>query len=135
MPHPPQEFYQKMAKRELTKQGEHNKALGQKGERRARRYLFWHGWKILDKNYKTPFGEIDIVARKKDVIAFIEVKTRLSDIFGLPSEAVDKRRQSRYIMGANYYLVNRNIDLTVRFDIIEIFRGQLNHIENAFYAK
>lgn len=124
-----------MAKQKLTERGRHNRDVGAKGERRARRYLFWHGWKVLDKNYKTPFGEIDIIARKKDVIAFIEVKTRLSDIFGLPSEAVDKRRQSRYIMGANYYLVNRNTDLTVRFDVIEIFRGQLNHIENAFNAK
>ncbi|MDE6505124.1 MAG: YraN family protein [Clostridia bacterium] len=111
----------------------HNKELGAKGEKKARRYLFLHGWKIIAKNYKTPFGEIDIIARKKDVLAFIEVKTRLSDIFGLPSEAVDERRKRRYIMGANYFLANKNADLTIRFDIIEIFRGQLNHIENAFF--
>lgn len=118
----------------LTGRGKHNKDLGRAGERKAARYLFFRGWKILQKNFKTPFGEIDIIAKRKDVIAFIEVKTRLSDVFGLPSEAVDERRKRRYIMGANYYLINKNVDLTVRFDIIEVFRGQLNHIENAFYA-
>ncbi|MDE7329748.1 MAG: YraN family protein [Clostridia bacterium] len=118
----------------MTESGKHNKDLGKKGEAKARRYLFFKGWKILESNYRTPFGEIDIIARKGDVIAFIEVKTRLSDVFGLPSEAVDGMRKQRYIMGANYFLMNKNVDLTVRFDIIEVFRGQLNHIENAFYS-
>lgn len=110
----------------------HNKDLGTKGERKARWYLRFHGWKIVEKNFKNPFGEIDIIAKKKGVLAFIEVKTRLTDIFGTPSQAVNKQRQQRYIMGAKYYFANREIDCTVRFDIIEIFRGQLNHIENAF---
>ena len=110
----------------------HNRMLGLKGEKKARRYLFFHGWKILEKNFKSPFGEIDIIARKRDVIAFIEVKTRLSDRYGAPSEAVDEARKRRYILGANYFLCNKNCELTVRFDVIEIFRGRLNHIENAF---
>jgi len=110
----------------------HNKQLGKKGERKARWYLRLHGWKILEKNFKSPFGEIDIIARKRDTVAFIEVKTRLTDIFGAPSQAVTRQRQQRYIMGAKYYFANREINCTVRFDIIEIFRGRLNHIENAF---
>ncbi len=134
MPRSPQELCKKVDAVNGNKQkNPHNKKLGAQGEKKARRYLFFHGWKIIAKNYKTPFGEIDIIAKKKDVLAFIEVKTRLSDIFGLPSEAVDTKRKRRYIMGANYFLTDKNVDLTVRFDIIEIFRGQLNHIENAFY--
>lgn len=117
----------------MTESGKHNKDLGAKGEAKAKRYLVLRGWKILESNYNTPFGEIDIIAKRKDVIAFIEVKTRLSDAFGIPSEAVDNKRKQRYIMGAKYFLMNKNVDLTVRFDIIEIYRGQLNHIENAFY--
>ena len=128
----PQELRKKMALKNITERGEHNKKLGVKGEKKARRFLFFRGWKILAKNYKNPFGEIDIIARKGDTIAFIEVKTRLSDVFGIPSEAVDKAKKLRYIRGANYFLINRNIDLNVRFDIIEVFRGQINHIENAF---
>ena len=112
----------------------HNQKLGKVGEKQACSYLKKNGWKILKKNYKTPFGEIDIIAQKGEVVAFIEVKTRLSDIFGLPSEAVTKQRQLRYIRGANYYFAGKIIDCTVRFDIIEVFKEQLNHIENAFYC-
>ena len=115
------------------KGGLHNKRLGLAGERKARAYLRLHGWKILNKNYKNPYGEVDIIAEKGGVVAFIEVKTRLSDNYGAPSEAVDKRRQTRYIMGAKYYFLNREIDCTVRFDIIEILNCKINHIENAFH--
>lgn len=111
----------------------HNRELGKEGEKKARKYLAAHGWKIIAKNYKNPFGEIDIIARKGDVLAFIEVKTRLSDVFGLPSEAVDEKRKRRYISGAKYFLLNKNVDMCVRFDIIEVFMGEINHIENAFY--
>lgn len=112
----------------------HNKKLGKKGENRAVWYLRFHRWRIIERNFSSPFGEIDIIARKGEVLAFIEVKTRLTDEFGTPSEAVDARRKQRYISGANYFLINKNIDLTVRFDIIEVYRGKINHIENAFTA-
>lgn len=133
MPRSPQELYEKMAVKEGEKKSFHNVLLGRRGEKTARRYLKRNGWKILEKNYKTPYGEIDIIAQKGETIAFIEVKTRLSDIFGLPSEAVTNQRKLRYIRGANYYFAGKIIDCTVRFDIIEIFRKQLNHIENAYY--
>lgn len=69
---------------DLSADNMHNKRLGAKGEAQARRYLRLHGWKILKKNFKSPFGEIDIIARKGEVTAFIEVKTRLTDNFGAP---------------------------------------------------
>ena len=111
------------------------KKLGARGERKARFYLRLQGWKILEKNFKNPFGEIDIIAKKRDTVAFIEVKTRLSDIFGLPSESVTQQRKLKYIRGANYYFAGREIDCTARFDIIEVYRGKLRHIENAFCAQ
>lgn len=132
MPRSPQELYKKMAVDKQKSDGLHNRELGAKGEKKACSYLKKNGWKILERNYKTPFGEIDIIAKKDEVIAFIEVKTRLSDIFGSPSEAVTYQRKLRYIRGANYYFTNKIIDFTVRFDIIEVFRDELNHIENAF---
>ena len=110
-----------------------NKKLGLRGESKARKFLKSCGWKILERNYKNPFGEVDIIAQKEDVIAFIEVKTRSSDKFGQPSEAVTESRKRKYISAANYYFAGREIDTVVRFDIIEILDGQLNHIENAFY--
>lgn len=130
MPRPPQEFYEKMAV-ELS-DGE-NKKLGRKGESLAVKYLKRNGYKILKRNYVNPFGEVDIIAQKGNTVAFIEVKTRLSDVFGAPSEAVNYKRKQRYIAAAKYFFYERDIDCTVRFDIIEVYRGKINHIENAFY--
>ena len=110
-----------------------NKRLGKRGENRAVSYLKRNGYSILERGYKNPFGEVDIIASKGDVIAFIEVKTRLNENYGSPSEAVDKRRRNKYIQASKYYFLDRQIDVTVRFDIIEILRDELNHIENAFY--
>lgn len=107
-------------------------ALGLRGESKACRYLKRRGYKILKRNWRNPFGEVDVIARKGEDIVFIEVKTRLSDNYGLPNEAVDKRRRERYRQAANFYFLNREINCVVRFDIIEVFKGKINHLENAF---
>ena len=110
-----------------------NKKLGKEGENIAVKYLKNNGYKILERGYKNPFGEVDIIASKEEVIAFIEVKTRLNENYGAPSEAVDRKRREKYLRAAEYYFYGKQIDVTVRFDIIEILRGEINHIENAFY--
>ncbi len=108
--------------------------LGLRGERKAVRYLKRNGYKILERNFKCRFGEADIIAKKGDTVAFIEVKTRDSDIFGAPREAVTPEKQKRYISIANYYFANCILQFTlVRFDVIEIYKKQITHIENAFY--
>ena len=108
--------------------------LGSDGEKSARKFLISEGYKIVKTNYKNPFGEVDIIAEKNEVLAFIEVKTRTTEDFGAPSEAVDFKKRQRYIAAAKYYFYGREIDCTVRFDIIEILNGKINHIENAFTA-
>ena len=128
MPRPPQDVHKKMA---LSKGGA-NKKLGRFGEDLAVKYLKKRGWKILKRNFKNPFGEIDVIAEKDGVTAFVEVKTRTTDAYGSPSEAVDFKRRQRYIMGAKYFYINRDPDCVVRFDIIEVFNGTVNYIENAF---
>lgn len=107
--------------------------LGKLGEKKAQKYLKKQGYKILERNFKTPFGEVDIIAANDDTVAFIEVKTRSSDRFGQPNEAVDKTRQQRYIRSAEYYFLNRDAEVTIRFDIVEVLNGKINHIINAFY--
>ena len=109
-----------------------NKRLGKKGENQAVKYLKHSGYKILERNYGNPFGEVDIIAVKGEVVAFIEVKTRLNENYGAPSEAVDRRRRDKYVQAAKYYFLGKQMNFTVRFDIIEILRDELNHIENAF---
>ena len=110
----------------------YNKIKGRMGERRAARYLKRRGYKIVCRNFKCPFGEVDVIARSGEVLAFVEVKTRLSDIYGTPSEAVDSVRRRRYIQSARFYFSGREPDCVVRFDIIEVTQNGINHIENAF---
>ena len=131
MCHPPQELYEKMAIG--SSDDKKNKTLGRKGENRAVKFLKNSGYRILERGYKNPFGEVDIIATKNDVIAFIEVKTRLNENYGAPSEAVDRKRREKYKKAAEYYFYGKQIEVTVRFDIIEIVCGKINHIENAFY--
>lgn len=107
--------------------------LGFFGESKAARYLKRHGYKISERNFRCPFGEVDIIAQKGDVTAFIEVKTRTSDNYGEPNEAVDNKRKQRYKNCVRFYFANREIDCTVRFDVIEVTKAGINHIENAFY--
>jgi len=106
--------------------------LGFRGESRAAKFLKSNGYSILHRNYKCPFGEIDIIASKGDVLCFVEVKTRSSDYFGAPNQAVNGERQRRYINSAKFYFANKRADCTVRFDIIEVTKEGVNHIENAF---
>lgn len=109
--------------------------LGRYGERRAVKYLKRGGYKILERNYSCPFGEADIIARKGDTVAFVEVKTRENDSFGAPREAVNFAKQKRYISIAEYYFLRCSLTNTVvRFDVIEILDKKLTHIENAFKA-
>lgn len=110
------------------------KRLGKQGENAACRYLKRSGYKIIERNYKTRFGEVDIIAQKEDTIAFIEVKTRLTDKFGAPAEAVTFAKQRKYALAAQLYFSQCEDDCIIRFDVIEVFRGEINHIENAFSA-
>ncbi len=105
---------------------------GNRGESMAVKYLKKQGYKIVKRNFTTPFGEVDIIAQKDGVLAFVEVKTSLTDIFGTPSERVNANKIRRYHLCANYYFTGREVDCTVRFDIIEVFQKSVNHLMNAF---
>ncbi|MBO5328418.1 MAG: YraN family protein [Clostridia bacterium] len=107
--------------------------LGDKGEALAVKYLKESGYKIIAKNFKCPFGEVDIIAKKEENVAFIEVKTRTSYAFGSPAEAVNEERIKRYKNCARFYFAGGVHNYNIRFDIIEIYNEKLDHIENAFY--
>lgn len=110
-----------------------NKVVGDSGEEVACKHLKKKHYKILERNYKNPVGEIDIIAKHKGVIIFVEVKTRTSDFFGLPREAVDEYKQEKIRRVALGYLKrSRAMDSLIRFDVIEVIDGKVEHIENAF---
>jgi putative endonuclease len=102
------------------------------GEQRAVKMLKKAGYTIVERNFKCPFGEVDIIAKKDDVVAFVEVKARSSIEYGTPSQAVDFRRQKRYLNCAKFYFSGRAVDYVVRFDVVEVYKKEVNHIENAF---
>jgi len=95
---------------------------GARGEKLACRFLRSNGYKILYRNFRARGGgEIDIVCRDGDVLAFVEVKTRSSEDFGRPAEAVDRQKQMRVSRGGLAWLrLLDNPDVVFRFDVVEV---------------
>ena len=114
--------------------------LGECGEDFAAQYLRRHGYKILVRRFKTRAGEIDIVCRQKEWLVFVEVKTRKSDNYGTPSEAVTKEKQKHMSKVALEYLrLLGNPQIHWRFDIVEVILrddakrpDDIRLIQNAF---
>lgn len=110
-----------------------NKIFGNIGENLAAKYLEDKGCEILEQNYSNKIGEIDIIAKQKDTIVFVEVKTRTSAKFGLPREAVTHHKQYKIRLVALAYLKSKKlINSKCRFDVIEELDGKITHIENCF---
>lgn len=114
-----------------------NLELGRLGEQEAADFLRRQGYKIITKNYKTKFGEIDIIAQDKNALVFIEVKARCSNAFGEPQEAVNKFKQIQISKAALTYLKNNSLlDSPARFDIVSVLyvnvAPEINLIKNAF---
>lgn len=111
--------------------------LGRRGEEAACDFLKENGYKIIRKNYNTRFGQIDIIAKDKDVLCFIEVKTRRSDMYGLPQEAISRFKQRQISKVALIYLKeNRLMDNKARFDVVSVLFNKKNQeislIKDAF---
>src|SRR5271169_1504716 len=96
------------------------KRFGKKGEDIAADYLKGRGHNILHRNYRTSLGEADIITSDKDVLVFVEVKTRTGTAFGEPFEAVNSRKQDKLRKIALYYLKLLKTEKPVRFDIVSI---------------
>lgn len=112
-------------------------SLGNKGEELAADFLKDSGYKILYRNYKTKLGEIDIIARDKETICFVEVKTRSSDRFGCGSEAVLKTKQRQIAKTALSFLKEKRLlDKRARFDVVSLdcssLEPKLDLIKDAF---
>ncbi|MBR1626607.1 MAG: YraN family protein [Bacteroidales bacterium] len=110
---------------------------GRSGEDMACSFLESLGYRILTRNYVYKKKEVDIVARDKNEIVFVEVKQRATDRFGQPYEAVNRKKQQSIIMVADNYISRYAIDLEARFDIISITQHptlppKIEHIKNAF---
>ena len=114
-------------------------AWGKRGEDLAHRYLQSEGLVIIARNYRTRGGtaEVDLIAAEGEVLVFVEVKTRETDLFGAPEAAVDAEKRRRIVSGASHYLFHTgaNDDQRVRFDIVTVLFGtstRIEHIRDAF---
>ena len=109
---------------------------GNFGEKQATKYLESLGYEIICNNFKCMQGEIDIIARDKNEIVFVEVKTRASLRYGNPKEAVDERKLDHIFKAGKYYLYkNHEENKFVRIDVIEVYLRygdiMINHIKQA----
>ncbi len=113
-------------------------SFGKKGEDIAADYLVRKGYAIIERNWRNCHKEIDIIAKDNETLVIVEVKTRRSDMYGSPDEAVSEHKQQLLIAAANAYIEQNNLDCDTRFDIISIIlpkygEPQIEHIEDAFW--
>ncbi|HIE15709.1 MAG TPA: YraN family protein [Bacteroidales bacterium] len=111
--------------------------LGKQGEQLAVDFLKKKGFVILERNWRFHHKEVDIIAEKNNTLIFVEVKTRTTDYFGYPFEAVTPHKQLFLIEAANGYLENNDLDKEVRFDVVSIIsnnmeKPNITHIPDAF---
>jgi putative endonuclease len=115
---------------------EHNE-LGKLGEELAVEFLRKEGYEILETNWTFQKAEIDIIAKKETILAVVEVKTRSSLEFGLPQDFVKPKKIQLLVKAINEYVVSKNLDVEVRFDIIAVHKENksfaIEHLKDAFY--
>jgi putative endonuclease len=115
---------------------DHNET-GIKGEELAEKYLRNAGYEILERNWRFGKNEIDIIARDKNFLVIAEVKTRRTANFGEPEEFVTRTKQKSLIKAANGYVMQKEIDLETRFDIVSVlYHGNsytVKQLKDAFY--
>ena len=110
--------------------------LGKQGEVLAKEFLQEKGYVILENNWRYKKAEIDLIALKKNVLAVVEVKTRTSDYFGNPQDFVNKKKIAMLVAAVDHYVVSKDLDVEVRFDIIAILKNKssqtIEHLKDAF---
>ena len=110
--------------------------IGKNGEEQAAEFFKNLGYQILALNWRVKHLEVDIIAQDGKELVIAEVKTRASDFFGTPESFVNKDKQGKLIRAAHEYIIQNNLNLEVRFDIVSVITStkKVYHIKNAFYA-
>ena len=109
-----------------------SRQVGYRGETLSIEWLKENGYKFIQRNYRCKAGEIDIIARDKDELCFIEVKTRSNLSFGMPQEAVNSRKLKKMMKAAQFYMKCKNMKETrFRFDVVAVHDG-ITHFKNIY---
>lgn len=116
--------------------GKHNE-FGKLGEQKAVDFLTKKGYVIKAKNYRYLKAEIDIIAQKENILAIVEVKSRSSEFLENIADTVNQKKIKLLVAAADYYVIEKNLDVDVRFDIITVLKKgtdyKLEHLKDAFY--
>jgi putative endonuclease len=119
----------------FSKMAEHYE-LGKKGEQLAIDFLIKQGYKIVERNWRFQKAEIDIIARKEETLISVEVKTRSTNNFGNPQDFVNPKKIKLMVLAMNEYVLKKDLDVEVRFDIMAITKNKrsfdIEHFEDAF---
>lgn len=109
---------------------------GQQAEDQACQYLEKQGLRLITRNYRAPFGEIDLICQHKDILVFVEVRARSSVVFGGALASVTRTKQQKILKTAQHYLLKNKLQdkMPVRFDVVglEGYGGQIHWIQHAF---
>ncbi len=113
----------------------HNQRVGKWGEDAVAAYLAERGYEVIARNARTPYGEIDIVAKQADITIFVEVKTRTSNKMGLPEDSVTLRKQAHMLACAEHYAAENAIDHW-QIDVVAVegkigLEPKITHFKNA----
>lgn len=115
---------------------QHN-LLGSKGEMLAARFLLDKGYAVLHYNWRSGHKEIDLIAKERDTLVFVEVKSRSSELYGDAADAVTPQKMNRLISAAESYIRRYAVNLKFRFDVVTVIGNcepyRIEHIEDAFY--
>jgi putative endonuclease len=114
--------------------------FGLQGERIAERWLVARGWRVLQRRYRSGHRDIDLIAQREDLVAFVEVKARMGNEFGDPVEAVNWKKRSELVRSACTWIDRHGRPGEVyRFDVIGVLvtgdRVRVRHVENAFLTQ
>ena len=119
----------------FSKMAEHYE-LGKKGEQLAVNYLINKGYKIVERNWRFQKAEIDIIATKDKILISVEVKTRSTNDFGSPQDFVTPKKIKLMVSAMNEYILNKDLDIELRFDIVAITKDKssfdIQHFKDAF---
>lgn len=113
---------------------------GRIGENFSEEYFIKRGYAVLERNYHSRYGEIDLIVRKGNFIVFVEVKTRGENSVSRPASSVNKAKRKKLILTAMMYMEDKPLNLFSRFDVFEVWQKEgriykFNHIESAFEAE
>lgn len=118
----------------MKEKNDTRKAYGRRGEALAAAYVEQNGIKIISRNFRSRFGEIDLIGLDGNYLVFIEVKARTTNLCGYPGEALTSWKKERICQTARFYCAKRHItqEQSIRFDVVEIVGDKIRHTKNAF---